>query len=338
MDKKNKRQGGFILPLSSILVLFLALFTSCSNDEDYVDTSNQPDVVVTTMGQFMTQTGAAQTRAAQSKAAQTIMSNMQVLQFKDEAVYTATLNKIKDMSVEEKSAYFKKLGFNGAYQILDNADNELDSIFDIEDRDVFERELTSFKSKYNGILTFNTDDEYDASPYLQFTDEDMALVGNIQGYVVIGNKLVAPKLLEPTFDKDNDSTDVVLTRAATGPIQPGFKAFKNSSLTIKNGKYKSTMTIGRIVNGNSFCVEFVTKKKQFLWKKSVKASYTAVLEMSSSKFHHINNVFCPYGKRWAILNLPIETVGTIFNATVTNFKSSRGNAVGSATFKDIRVI
>lgn len=329
MNKKIKRKGGYLLPLSSILVLFLTLLASCSNDEDYVETNNsQPDVIVTTMGQFITQT----------RAASTFKSDMQVLQFKDEATYTSTLNKVKNMSVEEKSTYFKKLGFNGAYQILGKADNELDSIFDIENRDAFEKELASFKSKYNGILTFNTDDEYDATPYLQFTDDDMALIGNIQGYVVIGNKLVAPKLSEPTFDNDNDSTDAVLTRATTGPIQPGFKAFKNSSLTIKNGKYKSTMTIGRIVNGNSFCVEFVTKKKQFLWKKSVKASYTAVLEMSSSKFYHKNTVLCPYGKRWSILNLPIETVGTTFNATVTNFKSSRGNATGSATFKNIRVI
>jgi len=97
------------------------------------------------------------------------------------------------------------------------------------------------------------------------------------------------------------------------------------------------MTLGRIVNGNSFAIEFVTKKKQFLWKKKVKASYSLNLEMSSSKFHHSNIVTCPSGPTICILNLPIDFVGTVFDASVTNFKSSRGNTIGSATFKNIQV-
>lgn len=327
-----KKKKAILLSLSSILMLFASLLASCSNDEEATGAyDGQPDVVVTTMGKCM----------ASTRALQEVQADMPVLQFKDEVAYTAFLNKVKGMNAEEKTSYFKNLGFDGACQILDKADQELDSIFDLDDRNEFEQALTSYKSKYEGILAFNTEDEYDASPYLTFTDEDLAVVGNIKGYVVIGNKLVGPKLATPTFDLDNDTvSSSVLTRATTTstPIQPGFKAFNNSSLTIKNGKYKSTMTIGRIVNGNSFCVEFVTKKKQFLWKKRVNASYIAVLEIKSSKFYHKNTVSCPSGSRWAILGLPIESVGTTFDATVTNFKSSRGSAIGSATFKGIRVI
>lgn len=129
------------------------------------------------------------------------------------------------------------------------------------------------------------------------------------------------------------------TRAAEPtPIEPGFKGFKDASLTIKNGKYKSTMTIGRIVNGNSFAVEFKTKKKQLFWKKSVKAGYSAMLTMKSSKFNYKNTVFCPYGKEVSILNLPIERVGNVFDAVVENFKSSRGDAKGNQSFHNIRVI
>lgn len=127
-------------------------------------------------------------------------------------------------------------------------------------------------------------------------------------------------------------------RQSLRPIEPGFKGFKNAALSIKNGKYKSTMTIGRIVNGNSFAVEFVTKKKQFLWKKSVSASYSAELEMQSSKFHHKNVVICPNGCKVSILNLRIETVGDVFNAHVRNFKCSRGNSTGSQSFNNIQVI
>lgn len=323
------RAGSFSLPMSSVLLLFLALFASCSNDENYVETdNNQPDVIVTTMGKFL----------ASTRSTVVEQDDTPVLQFKDEAAYTAILNKIKEMSTEEKSAYFEEIGFEGAYLILDHADEELDSIFEIEDQTKFEKELALYQSKYEGVLAFNTEDEYDVSPYLQFTDDDMALVGNIDGYVIIGDEIVSPEISTPTFDLDSDTEEAVSTETYTTPIQPGFKAFKNSSLTIKNGKYTSTMTIGRIINGNSLCVEFVTKKKQFFWKKKVKASYTSTLEIYNSSFHRKNGVACPYGCRWNILNVPVQLVGTTFDAAITNFKSSRGNTIGSATFKNIRVI
>ena len=173
-------------------------------------------------------------------------------------------------------------------------------------------------------------------PYFTFTDNDLSLLGNIKGYVVIGNSLRGPKYDYPTYDLDEV---VSATRAAEPtPIEPGFKGFKDASLTIKNGKYKSTMTIGRIVNGNSFAVEFKTKKKQLFWKKSVKAGYSAMLTMKSSKFNYKNTVFCPYGKEVSILNLPIERVGNVFDAVVENFKSSRGDAKGNQSFHNIRVI
>lgn len=166
----------------------------------------------------------------------------------------------------------------------------------------------------------------------------MNLVGNAKGYVVIGNRLVGPQNDTPNFTGIYMVSDKSNTRATvSGPIQPGFRSFSDTSLTIKNGKYKSTMTLGRIVNGNSFAIEFVTKKKQFLWAKKVSASYVLNLDMSSSKFHHNNNVTCPSGPTICILNVPIDLVGNVFNATVTNFKSSRGNTVGSATFKNIQV-
>ena len=58
------------------------------------------------------------------------------------------------------------------------------------------------------------------------------------------------------------TNDIQASRAgAPGPIQPGWKEFKNASLTIKKGKYKSTMTIGRIVNGHSLAISLPNKKE-----------------------------------------------------------------------------
>lgn len=200
----------------------------------------------------------------------------------------------------------------------------------------FETSLKEYQAKYKGIVAFDESDTYDVTPYLTFTDSSMTLVGNIKGYVVIGDKLIAPNNNTPNYGSVNVSV-VAKSSMAAGPIQPGFRAFVNSSLTIKNGKYKSTMTLGRIVNGNSFAIKFVTKKKQFLWKKSVNASYSLNLGMSGNKGSHSNNVICPYGKDCTILNTPVETFGNPINVTVANFKSSRGNATGNANFKNVQI-
>ena len=61
----------------------------------------------------------------------------------------------------------------------------------------------------------------------------MSLVGNIKGYVVIGNTIKMPKNNTRTFDVDDE---VATTAVALGPIEPGFK---NAVLSIKNGKYSS---------------------------------------------------------------------------------------------------
>lgn len=80
------------------------------------------------------------------------------------------------------------------------------------------------------------------------------------------------------------------------------------------------------------------KRNNFFGKRSVKAGYSAMLTMKSSKFNYKNTVFCPYGKEVSILNLPIERVGNVFDAVVENFKSSRGDAKGNQSFHNIRVI
>lgn len=184
-------------------------------------------------------------------------------------------------------------------------------------------------------MAFDDADEYDVTPYLSFSDSVMSIVGNAKGYVVIGNNLVSPSNMTPNIDKIKAFSSSTTMQLA--PIEPGFLGFSNCSLTIKNGKYKSTMTLGRIVNGNSFAVKFVTKKKQFLWKKTVKASYSLNLGISGKKGHYSHDVVCPYGKNCTILNTPVETFGNPIDVTVSNFKSNMGNAAGSASFKTVQI-
>ena len=321
MKKKERSRSKVAISL----LFLLTLFASCSNDMEV--TSDFANVKVATMGQFMPQT----------RGTQSILKDMPVLQFKDEASYQLTLNKLKSLSDSERAAYMKHLGFKSAEQTLSEADEELDALFDVDDEVTFKKGLLNFKHKYQSILAFDKSDTLDITPYLTFTDSTKNIIGNVMGYVVIGNRLVDPQKSTPDFSDAYTSVVKVKTRAVDmGPIEPGFRSFGGTSLSVKNGKYKSTMTLGRIVNGDSFAIEFITKKKQFLWKKKVKASYSLNLEMVSPIYHNSNAVVCPKNAV-CILNLPLELVGNKFDAIVTDFKSSRGNATSSITFKNIQV-
>lgn len=312
---------------SSILLLFL-LFISCSNEDIVDNVGGQSEIKVTTMDEFL-----PKVRGNSSE-----INKMPVLQFKDRAAFDILVKKLEGMSENERLVYMKNLGFVSAEQTLKTADEELEKIFDYENEETFKGALADYRKRYQNILAFDASDVYDVTPYLPFNDSIMKLVGNIKGFVVIGNRLIGPKENTPDFSESYSSILEVKSRVTRPmPIEPGFRSFQGASLTIKNGKYKSTMTLGRIVNGNSFAIEFVTKKRQFLWKKKVRASYSLNLEMISSKFRHRNFVRCPERSTVCILNLPIEFVGNTFTAKITDFKSSRGNAVGSAEFSNIKV-
>ena len=247
--------------LSACMIVSLL---SCNSENEFIGSAQEtiPDVEVSTMDMWV-----KETRSVSEYL------NMPVLHFKDEQVYSETLRQLKNMTENERFTYFQQLGFEGAYILWEQADRELDKIFDMESDDshLIQEMINTYKDKYSDIFSFNTVDLFDVTPYFTFTDNDLSLLGNIKGYVVIGNSLK-------------------------------------------------------------------TKKKQLFWKKSVKAGYSAMLTMKSSKFNYKNTVFCPYGKEVSILNLPIERVGNVFDAVVENFKSSRGDAKGNQSFHNIRVI
>lgn len=116
-----------------------------------------------------------------------------------------------------------------------------------------------YKDKYLDIFFFNIVDLFDVIFYFIFIDNDLFLFGNIKGYVVIGNSLRGFKY--DYFIYDLDEVVLVIWVVELILIELGFKGFKDVLLIIKNGKYKSIMIIGCIVNGNFFVVEFKIKKK-----------------------------------------------------------------------------
>lgn len=309
MKKKNLNH------LLAVLSLVFGL-SSCSNDDNLSTTTGkderQPDVEVSTVGQWT----AHEDNGTRSVSAE---ADDPVLHFRNEEVYNRISKELMKKSDHERMDYFKQIGFKGAFAQMVEADNELEKIFDNDDPALLQRLISGYKEKYKDRFSFNPTDTFDVTPNLPFEDEKLALVGNMRGKVVVGNRLIQP--------------GTASTRAfPTGPIEPGFRASKSASITIKRKKYKSTMTLGRIVNGYSMAVEFKTTKKVLLWRKSVRASHSANLSYNGGPQIP---VYCPEGAKVTILNIHPQPFSPKYNAEIKGFKSSKCPGPGNAVFKDI---
>lgn len=309
MKKKN------VTYLLTLLCLVCGL-SSCSNDDTLSTVINngdtQPDVEVSTVGQWIEHGGEA-SRSISAEA------DEPVLHFKNEEVYNRVTQELMKRSDFDCMNYFKQIGFNGAFSQFIEADNELEKIFDNEDPILLQQLISEYKDKYKNKFSFNSTDTFDITPNLPFDDEKLTLVGNMHGMVVVGNKLIR-------------SSSVSTLAYPNGPIEPGFRASKGASITIKHKKYKSTMTLGRIVNGNSMAVEFKTTKKALLWKKRVRASHTANLGYNGGP---LIPVFCPAGAKFTILNINTQPFSPTYSAEIKDFKSSKCPVSGNATFENI---
>ncbi len=66
-----------------------------------------------------------------------------VLRFRDLETYRKVLSKLSGMTDEEKTSYFQEIGFDGAFTLLQSANNEADLILDSDD-------LNDIETKANG--------------------------------------------------------------------------------------------------------------------------------------------------------------------------------------------
>ena len=315
--------------MKNLFYLFITLFSitiySCSNDDLNSSDSIMEDIEVVKVGDYITST---RTLIPESDY------DLSVLKFKNETVYSQTLQKVKEMGVEQKRGLFTELGFDGAYTLRKEADNELDIIFDIDDDNEFMSAYNEFKSKYSASFTFNDVDTYDLSPYLTFTDDNLELLGNINGYVIIGNQIIAPDKKFPTFtvfDNEEDFEEVadgiylkkeVMTRNNfPGEIKGDFRGFGGVTAMIKQGKYQSTMSIG-YENGINFCpiaVRYASQKKKKLWKRRHEATYSATVGLPSGRYGA--HVPVPYEEIHVGLPVPLSALGKKPTIEMINFTS-----------------
>lgn len=319
----------FRMTVKIMLAAYFSMSTfSCTDcEEDICHTDNiLQDVEVSEMSKWLSGT----------RNNSSVLHDMPVLHFKNQQIYYQTISKLNEMSADERNAYFKKIGFEGAYMLWKQADDELEQIFENVDTLQLEKLIGKYKIKYGHLFSFNLIDKFDVTPYLSFTDNELSLVGNIKGYVVIGEELKAPLNNTPNYDREV----TVPTRAAIArDNKTNFRAFEKANLIIKCNQYSSTMTIGRMINTNLLAVYFVTKKHAALWTKRTQASYSANLFLRSIKVNcSKNKIVCPYGKEIFVLDLNVEDMGKTFDAEVIKFKCSLGQGVVSRKLYDIQVI
>lgn len=244
-----------------VFLFTLLMFASCSENKEQLFEPVQKNVEVVDLSTY------SPTLTRSSKP-----NSTKVLKFKDENAYSQIVSKLGTMTKGQVLDYFQKLGFDGAYTRLQTADKELDALFDIEDDVLFEKEIEAYKQKYNGEFAFNAEDKYDLTPYMPFTDRGLELVGNLDGIIIIGNKVTSPSNHEPNYKRG--ITTMSAYGFPTGPIRPYFRAYNESALMIREGKYQSTATLGYDQHGGTLMIQLASQKKKKFWKRRHECDYT----------------------------------------------------------------
>lgn len=230
-----------------------------------------------------------------------------ILKFKDETAYAKTLASVKAMNDAEKVAFFNKIGFDGAYMLLNTADEELDKAFDLAETTDSISGVAIIREcveKYNGILMFSDTDLSDVTPSLPFVDENAELLGNKNGYVMVGDNLIAPKA------------------AAPGPVYNGSFIKYGAEVKVKNGNYTSYFRLGRI--GVNMAFQLETYRRILGIKKSDKnCCYDGDLEIYSNGKSEKAIIHNGKGD-WKLYSLASAYTPRV-NMKMTNFSSTRNN-------------
>lgn len=177
MNKSKKMKLSYVTVLG---FLVLGLF-SCNNENEILNSAKEnqlPEVEVSNLSAWSN--GTRSSNGTQDE---------KVLRFRDLETYRKVLSKLSGMTDEEKTSYFQEIGFDGAFTLLQSANNEADLILDSDDLNDIETKANEYKKKYSSMLSFNPEDQYDLTPYLNFTDKELSITGSTNGYVVIGNSL-----------------------------------------------------------------------------------------------------------------------------------------------------
>ncbi|MDR2920365.1 MAG: DUF4848 domain-containing protein [Tannerella sp.] len=158
-----------------ILAVCTFVFFSCTNDEDVVSSNekgNLPDI--------------------------TVKNGMLV--FKDQSVYESTERRLNGAGLSDKISFLDSVGFRSQLYIMNEADQELESLCTSESADVFSHGYKIFKEKYEGLFMFNDIEKTDLSPYCRLEQLDLSIFANNDGKFMIGDSLVKCDCFETFSD------------------------------------------------------------------------------------------------------------------------------------------
>lgn len=253
----------FLLKIVSSLVLTAGMLVASCSDEETMEVGES--VVSDVSGIKVGKVGDWVTPITRAPEQLTLNPDAPVLIFDDTATYNKTIRELREMTELQRQKFYAKIGFESASLLLDKADQELDSIFDMENVDsmAFVNKINNYKEKYDGAFKFDSEDEMDVTPNLHFLNPDLALVANLDGLVVIGDNLVVPNNESP----NNSAINLVQTQDP--PFWTGVDFQKAPGCELKNssGKYRSIIYIGYDKNSKWVIAYFRTYKKVLGFKK-----------------------------------------------------------------------
>lgn len=164
------------------IISLLALITfSCNNEDNLL---LKPDVQQNNDFELVSLKDFVDTNLTLRSAT---TENQLILRFKDEAAYERTVEKLHEMSEEERLRWSTTLeGFNSLQEIFNQA------MIDIDDVDETEASYMAFKEKYDQYLYFPMYKE-DMGFYMPVVEQEKAAFVNSNGLVIIGNEVKSLK-------------------------------------------------------------------------------------------------------------------------------------------------
>lgn len=330
---------------TAVLTMVAVLAAASCNNDEIMESKNivEPDFEVSTMGQWL-----PATRGTNEEVA-----SMPVLHFRDQAAYERTVEKLVNMSDEQRLSFYKTINFDGAYSQLNTIDKELDEIFDIEDSLLFETQVKAYLQKYESLYSFKNDDKDDITPHLKFNGLKNSLVANVNGLVVVGDNVVnLTETGEDSDEEEGDSLYIIPTFPGhlpgnpehspinLNPQNPTFRPLQDVVIQTKHSKYTSTLTMGYIEENRVYAAKTVTKKKKLIRKKTVKSHIYAHITIEG-KNTHSNMEIDIVGKTKFGLLVPAFAVGNkngYVNITISDFHSNLCPNSVSKTFNNVLAV
>lgn len=197
-------------------------------------------------------------------------ANTMSLQFSSETELQGMLDRLSNMSVDERIAFTDNLGFISLEKLLKIADAELDSIgADATSETDFRTKYSTYKEKYSKMFVFNSKKTDDLSPYIPASTENdqLAYLVGANYSIVIGNSIHEVGFSNNMREEDEliyNKEESAQTRAV--PIN-SFIVTVDSKKTIFNTQIKSN-AISNIVTRKQMQYHFGAQKKMWYgWKR-----------------------------------------------------------------------